>query len=87
MIGTISRDEENKEVLMDLELESRSLFQDAKVRFLKNKAAVFSLFVIAVIVLLVLFGQNLSVYSYEDIDWDNMLVEPNFETGHFFGTD
>ncbi len=87
MIGTISRDEENKEVLMDLELESRSLFQDAKVRFLKNKAAVFSLVVVAVIVLMVLFGQSLSVYSYEDIDWDNMLVGPSFETGHYFGTD
>jgi len=87
MIGTISRDEENKEVLMDLELESRSLFQDAKVRFFKNKAAVFSLVVVAVIVLMVLFGQSLSIYSYEDIDWDNMLVGPSFETGHFFGTD
>jgi len=87
MIGTISRDEENKEVLMDLELESRSLFQDAKVRFLKNKAAVFSLVVVAVIVLMVLFGHSLSAYSYEDIDWDNMLVGPSFETGHYFGTD
>ncbi len=87
MIGTISRDEQNKEVLMDLELESRSLFQDAKVRFLKNKAAVFSLIVVAGIVLMVLFGQNLSVYSYEDIDWDNMLVGSSFETGHYFGTD
>ncbi len=87
MIGTISRNEENQEVLKDLELESRSLFQDAKVRFLKNKAAVFSLVVIAIIVLLVIFGQNLSSYSYEDIDWDNMQIAPSFETGHYFGTD
>lgn len=79
--------EKNKEVLEDLELESRSLFQDAKIRFLKNKAAVFSLVVICAIVLLVLFGQNLSQYSYEDTDWELMQVAPSFETGHYFGTD
>jgi len=87
MIGTISRDEENTEVLKDLELESRSLFQDAKVRFLKNKAAVFSLCVIAIIVLLVIFGQSISIHAYDDIDWDYMQMAPNFENGHYFGTD
>jgi len=87
MIGTISRDEENKEVLMDLELESRSLFQDAKVRFFKNKAAVVSLVVVGLIVLLVLFGQSMSIHAYDDIDWDYMQSAPNFSNGHFFGTD
>ena len=78
---------ENEEVLNDLELESRSLFQDAKVRFFKNKAAVFSLFVILFIVALVLFGQSMSSFSYEDIDWDYMQEAPSFVNGHFFGTD
>jgi len=87
MIGTISRDEENKEVLMDLELESRSLFQDAKVRFFKNKAAVVSLVVIGIIVLLVLFGQSMSIHAYDDIDWDYMQAAPNFANAHYFGTD
>ncbi len=85
MIGTIKK--ENNEVLKDLELDSRSLFQDAKIRFLKNKAAVFSLIVITTIVLLVLFGQHLSVYSYDHIDWDYMQMNPSFANGHFFGTD
>ncbi len=87
MISNISRDEENQDSLKNLELDSRSLFQDAKIRFLKNKAAVFSLCIIAIIVLLVLFGQNISAFSYEDIDWDYMQMGPNFENGHFFGTD
>ena len=81
----ISKDKQ--EVLEDLELESRSLFQDAKNRFLKNKAAVFSLVVILIIILMVLFGQSLSSYAYEDIDWDYMHVGPSFTNGHFFGTD
>ena len=80
-------DLKNKEDLEDLELESRSLFQDATRRFFQNKAAVVSLVVISMIVLLVLFGQNFSQYSYEFIDWDYMQTAPNFENGHYFGTD
>ncbi len=78
---------EKQEVLEDLELESRSLFQDAKNRFFKNRAAVFSLVVISIIILMVLFGQSLSQYSYEFIDWDYMQIAPSIETGHYFGTD
>ena len=78
---------DKKEVLEKLELESRSLFQDAKIRFFKNKAAVLSLVIICIIVLFVLFGQNLSQFAYEDTDWDLMQVAPSFLTGHFFGTD
>ena len=79
--------EKNTKVLESLELESRSLFQDAKIRFFRNKAAVVSLIIIFIIILFVLFGQNLSQFSYEDTDWDLMQVAPSFETGHFFGTD
>ena len=79
--------EKNTKVLESLELESRSLFQDAKIRFFRNKAAVFSLIIICIIILFVLFGQNLSQFSYEDTDWNLMQVAPSFETGHFFGTD
>lgn len=79
--------EKNTKVLESLELESRSLFQDAKIRFFRNKAAVVSLIIIFIIILFVLFGQNLSQFSYEDTDWNLMQVAPSFETGHFFGTD
>jgi len=79
--------EKDTKVLENLELESRSLFADAKIRFFKNKAAVFSLVVICVIILFVLFGQSISQFSYEDTDWDLMQVAPSFTTGHYFGTD
>lgn len=79
--------EKNTKVLESLELESRSLFQDAKIRFFRNKAAVVSLIIIFIIILFILFGQNLSQFSYEDTDWNLMQVAPSFETGHFFGTD
>jgi len=68
-------------------LENRSLFEDARVRFFQNKAAIFSLVVICVVVFLTLFGQSFSQYSYEDMDWDSIQSAPSFKAGHFFGTD
>ncbi len=79
--------EKDTKILENLELESRSLFADAKIRFFKNRAAVFSLVVICVVILFVLFGQSISQFSYEDTDWDLMQVAPSFATGHYFGTD
>ncbi len=79
--------EKDTKVLKNLELESRSLFADAKIRFFRNKAAVFSLVAICIVVLFVLFGQNISQYSHDDTNWDLMQVAPSFETGHYFGTD
>ncbi len=79
--------EKDTKVLKNLELESRSLFADAKIRFFRNRAAVFSLVTICIVVLFVLFGQNISQYSHDDTNWDLMQVAPSFETGHYFGTD
>lgn len=74
------------------EIEGRSLWQDARHRFVKNKAAMVSLVVLTLIVLFSLFGNIISPWNYEDIDWDAMgdiqtLGAPSIETGHFFGTD
>ncbi len=74
------------------EIEGRSLWQDARHRFFKNKAAMVSLVVLTLIVLFSLFGNLISPWNYEDIDWDAMgdiqtLGSPSIETGHYFGTD
>jgi len=74
------------------EIEGRSLWQDARHRFVKNKAAMVSLVVLTLIVLFSLFGNIISPWNYEDIDWDAMgdiqtLGAPSIETGHYFGTD
>jgi oligopeptide transport system permease protein len=73
-------------------IEGRSLWQDAKRRFLRNKAAVASLFIIGLIVLFSIFGSQFAQYSYEEIDWFALsdpveLGRPSIETGHYFGTD
>ncbi|XHN44389.1 murein tripeptide ABC transport system - permease protein OppC [Lonepinella sp. MS14437] len=70
-----------------LSLESRSLWQDAKRRFIANKAAMFSLFMLVLIVLFITFAPMLMPFSFEDTDWNMMSAAPDFESGHYLGTD
>ncbi|WP_376873634.1 ABC transporter permease subunit [Albirhodobacter sp. R86504] len=70
----------------------RSLWQDARRRFLKNRAALASVIVLAVIVLIALLGPLFAVWDNETVDWGVLgdiatLGAPSFTTGHFFGTD
>ena len=71
----------------ELDVEGRSLWEDARRRFFNNKAAVVSLGILLVVLLMVLFGPLLSQYTYDEIDWANMAAAPSIESGHFFGTD
>ncbi len=74
------------------EIEGRSLWQDARHRFFKNKAALVSLITLSMIVLFALVGPQFSPWDYEEIDWDAMgdiqtMGAPSFSSGHYFGTD
>ena len=73
-------------------VKGRSLWTDARRRFMQNKAATLSLFVLGLIVIFSFIGPYFAVWSNEQIDWAvlGMVAEkgqPSFETGHFFGTD
>ena len=70
----------------------RSLWDDARARFMRNKAAMISLVILALIVLFSFIGPYFAVWTYEQIDWNTMgsaatLGMPSIETGHYFGTD
>jgi oligopeptide transport system permease protein len=70
----------------------RSLWDDARARFMRNKAAMISLVILALIVLFSFIGPYFAVWTYEQIDWNTMgsaatLGIPSIETGHYFGTD
>ncbi len=69
----------------NLEIQGRSLWQDARIRFMRNKAAMVSLFVLMLITLAVVFLPMFSACSYEDTDWYAMHAGPSAE--HWFGTD
>ncbi|MEO5807667.1 ABC transporter permease subunit [Devosia sp.] len=72
--------------------KGRSLWQDAGRRFVRNRAAVVSVFMLAAIVLFTFIGPIFSKWSIETVDWNilGMIAEkgyPSIETGHYFGTD
>lgn len=72
----------------NLEIKSRSLWEDAAIRFMKNKAAMISLIILLLITLAVVFGPMLSNYAFDDTDWYAMHAAPSLGSeGHWFGTD
>ncbi|MCL9782268.1 oligopeptide ABC transporter permease OppC [Vibrio sp. S4M6] len=68
-----------------LEIEGRSLWQDARIRFMRNKAAMLSLFILILMTLAVIFLPMIAPYTYDDTDWYAMHAAPSME--HYFGTD
>ncbi|WP_058119663.1 oligopeptide ABC transporter permease OppC [Photobacterium kishitanii] len=71
-----------------LEIEGRSLWQDARSRFFRNKAAMVSLVILGLITLAVIFGPMASQYAFDDTDWYALHAAPSLGAeGHFFGTD
>ena len=73
-------------------VEGRSLWQDARARFLQNKAAVGGLIVLCLVGVFALFGSQIAAWSNEDVDWAVLgnvetMGMPSIETGHYFGTD
>ena len=70
-----------------LEVEGRSLWQDARRRFMHNRAAVTSLIMLVLIALFVTFAPMVSSFSYFDTDWGMMSNAPDMASGHYFGTD
>ena len=73
-------------------VQGRSLWADARRRFMGNKAATVSLYILVLIVLFSFIGPWFAVWTNEEIDWGAMGSAatqgmPSFATGHFFGTD
>jgi len=69
----------------NLEIEGRSLWQDARIRFMRNKAAMVSLALLSLMVLAVIFLPMFAQYTFDDTDWYALHQAPSAE--HLFGTD
>ncbi|HCQ63891.1 MAG TPA: peptide ABC transporter permease [Rhodobacteraceae bacterium] len=74
------------------EVKGRSLWADARTRFLRNKAAMVSLVVLVLVAGFAFFGHALSPWDNETIDWDVLgnvkeMGKPSLANGHFFGFD
>lgn len=74
------------------DVQGRSLWRDARTRFMRNRAAVWSLIALGLVALFALFGPFFAVWSHQDIDWAVLgdvanLGQPAIANGHYFGTD
>jgi oligopeptide transport system permease protein len=74
------------------QVRGRSLWADARTRFMRNKAAVVSLVVLMLIGVFSIFGGFFAKYPPDFIDFtligsNAYLGVPSWETGHYFGTD
>lgn len=65
----------------------RSLWQDSRARLLRNKAAVASLVILALVALMAILAPALSSHPYDEIYWDYIAAPPAFDQGFIFGTD
>jgi oligopeptide transport system permease protein len=68
-------------------VSGRSLWEDARRRLLRNPAAVTSLYVVAVLVLIAIFGPMLWVHPIDAIYRDRVAIGPTFSHLHLLGTD
>lgn len=65
----------------------RSLWSDARRRFLRNRAAVISLIVLTVICLACVIGPWVLPHAFDSADWDAMSIAPSMANAHYWGTD
>jgi oligopeptide transport system permease protein len=70
-----------------VEVKGRSLWANARHRFLKNKAAVVGLIVLVLIAIACFGAPYLGLRDQDDINWDMIQSAPDFAQGYFFGTD
>ena len=65
----------------------RSPWVAARHRFMRNKAAVFSLMLLITITLICIVGPLLLPHAFDTTDWDAMRLPPTTQNFHWFGTD
>jgi oligopeptide transport system permease protein len=69
------------------EIQGRSLWQDARRRLLRNRAAVVSMVVLAIIAGMAALAPWLSPHPYDAVYWERIAAPPDFANAHWFGTD
>ena len=68
-------------------VKGRSLWSDARRRFMRNKAALLSLCLLSFIALACIAGPWLLPHAFDSADWDAMSIPPGWKNAHFWGTD
>ncbi len=73
------------------EVKGRSLWSDAWSRLLRNKAAMTSIIILALMTFAVIFGpliiKAIYGFTFDYADWNQISAAPSIASGHLFGTD
>jgi oligopeptide transport system permease protein len=69
------------------EAPSRSLWADARRRLFRNRAAVLSLIVLAVIAAACILAPVFAPHPMDEVNWDRIMAPPDWSLGYYFGTD
>ena len=69
------------------DVQGRSLWQDARRRLFRNKAAVASIVVLGLIMLGAVLATWLSPHPFDEVYWDRIGMPPDYANAHWFGTD
>ncbi|WP_374669434.1 ABC transporter permease [Ramlibacter sp.] len=77
------------QVLAQVEVAApaRSPWADARRRFMRNRAAMASLVVLAIISLACLIGPAVLPHAFDSTDWEAMRLPPTWKNMHWWGTD
>jgi oligopeptide transport system permease protein len=86
-VKTTIGSEENAAAIETAAIEGRSLWDDALARLMRNKAAVVSMIILGLLVLIALVGPFIWPHSHETIYRERVWIGPTFENLHIFGTD
>ncbi|WP_417482602.1 ABC transporter permease subunit [Maricaulis sp.] len=85
---TLATPGEKAELIETAAVKGRSLWEDARARLMRNKAAVASIVVLGTLIVLAILGQiGVWVHDYDTIYREEVWVPPTFENWHLFGTD
>ena len=86
-MSLLSTPSEKAEILETASVRGRSLWDDALARLLRNRAAVTSMIILGILILLATLGQALWVHDYDTIYRDKVWIAPTWEDWHLLGTD
>jgi len=65
----------------------RTLWQDARRRFFRNRLAVFGLIIVVILIFLAVFANFLAPYAYDRADFTKVRILPFKDPAHILGTD
>ena len=72
--------------LMQRAVKGRSLWDDARRRLLRNRAAVASMIVLGILIVAAIIGPPLTPYAYDEINKNDVWLPP-LANGHLLGSD